>query len=208
MRTLIYHITHKDNLPEIISKGGLFAQNQMECESIEYSNIAHSGIQDRRSETIVPCGPGGHLHDYVPFYFAPRSPMLYAIKMGNVAGCSATQADIIYLVSSAQTIEAAKVGFVFTDGHGIMQLSEFYDDLDYLSEIDWDIMKERYWSDTREDPDRKRRRQAEFLVFNKFSWNLVEKIGVINRTVEREVIHTISIASHKPAVSVEADWYY
>jgi len=208
MVTSIYHITHKDNLPEIISKGGLFAQNQMECERIEYSDITHSGIQDRRSETLVPCGPGGNLHDYVPFYFAPRSPMLYAIKMGRVTGCSATQADIIYLVSSAQTIAAAKAGFVFTDGHAIMQLSEFYDDLVYLPEIDWDIMQEKYWRDTIEDPDRKRRRQAEFLVFNKFSWNLVEKIGVLNRKVEREIVDMISIASHKPNVSVEAGWYY
>ena len=83
MRTAIYHITHKDNLPRIISMGGVYAQSQMKCKTIEYSNIAHGGIQDRRSETIVPCGPGGCLHDYVPFYFAPRSPMLYAIKMGN-----------------------------------------------------------------------------------------------------------------------------
>ena len=208
MRTLIYHITHKDNLSEIISKGGLFAQNQMKCETIEYANIAHSGIQDRRSETRVPCGPGGYLHDYVPFYFAPRSPMLYAIKMGNVEGCSATQTDIIYLVSSAQTIEAAGIGFAFTDGHGTMQLSDFYDDLSYLSEIDWDIMREKYWADTLEDPDRKRRRQAEFLVFSQFSWNLAEKIGVFTRSVEREVKDTILSATHKPPVNIETGWYY
>ena len=208
MRTPIYHITHKDNLPGIVSKGGVFAQSQMKPDSIEYSDIAHSGIQDRRSETPVLCGPGGCLHDYVPFYFAPRSPMLYAIKMGNVEGCKATQTDIIYLVSSAQTVKAAGIGFVFTDGHGIMELSEFYDDLKYLSEIDWDIMKERYWRDTVEDPDQKRRRQAEFLVFHQFSWNLVEKIGIFNRKVEREVMDTISIAFHKPPVNIELGWYY
>ena len=60
------------------------------------------------------------------------------------------------------SIAAAKAGFVFTDGHAIMQLSKFYDDLGYLTEIDWDIMEEKYWRDTIEDPDRKRRRQAEF----------------------------------------------
>ena len=90
--------------------------------------------------------------------------MLYAIKMGNVEGCSASQTDIIYLVSSAEAIKTAKIGFVFTDGHGIMELSEFYDDLSKLTEIDWDIMKEKYWRDTYEDPDRKRRRQAELLT--------------------------------------------
>lgn len=208
MRTLIYHITHKDNLSGIVSRDGIFAQSQMEHESVEYADIAHRRIQDRRSETPVPCGPGRCLHDYVPFYFAPRSPMLYAIKMGNVEDCTAKQNDIIYLVSSAQRIQIEGIGFVFTDGHGIMTLSDFYNDLDDLSEIDWDIMKEKYWRDTFEDPDRKRRRQAEFLVFRQFAWNLVERIGVFNRTIEQEVIHTISNASHKPPINIETGWYY
>ena len=208
MPTHIYHITHIDNLAGIIAKGGVFAQTQMENNSIDYTNIAHDRIQDRRLTTPVPCDPGGYLHDYIPFYFAVRSPMLYAIKMGNVEGYSAGQTDIIYLVSSAEIIKAAKIGFVFTDGHGIMALSEFYDDLSKLTEIDWDIMKEKYWRDTYEDPDRKRRRQAEFLVYNKFSWDLVEEIGVMNKRMQLKTADTISIASHKPPINLKPDWYY
>ncbi|WP_353620333.1 DarT ssDNA thymidine ADP-ribosyltransferase family protein [Geobacillus sp. AYS3] len=33
---------------------------------------AHTRIQDRRLTTLVPLPPYGTLHDYVPFYFAPR----------------------------------------------------------------------------------------------------------------------------------------
>ena len=76
------------------------------------------------------------MHDYVPFYFAPRSPMLYAIHMGNVDGCTAGQADIVYLVASAQRIEENGFSFVFTDGHGTMALSDFFDDLSSLNEVD------------------------------------------------------------------------
>jgi hypothetical protein len=90
------------NLAGIIAKGGLIAQSGQVSQGVGYCNIAHSNIQDRRSRTSVPCGPAGNLHDYVPFYFAPRSPMLYAIDRGNVDGCTAGQADIVYLVSSAQ----------------------------------------------------------------------------------------------------------
>lgn len=46
-------------------------------EPVDYC-IAHNTIQDRRAQTYVPCLPGGNPHDYVPFYFAPCSPMLYA----------------------------------------------------------------------------------------------------------------------------------
>jgi len=45
-------------------------------------------------------------------------------------------------------------------------------------------MQARYWSDTNTDNDRKRRRQAEFLVHNFFPLRLVEAVGV--RTRDRE----------------------
>jgi hypothetical protein len=80
----IYHITHIDNLKSILSAGRLLAYNAMSAAKTQYPNIAYENIQDRRATTYVPCGRGGVLHDYVPFYFAPRSPMLYTINRGNV----------------------------------------------------------------------------------------------------------------------------
>ncbi len=72
----IYHITPIDNLESIISEGGLLAYNVMLDTGINYTNIAYENIQYRRARIRVPCGAGGVMHDYVPFYFAPRSPML------------------------------------------------------------------------------------------------------------------------------------
>lgn len=208
MPTLIYHITHKDNLAGIVEEGHLLAQSRMGNSTVTYCNIAHQTIQDRRSQTPVYCGPGGHLHDYVPFYFAPRSPMLYAIKMGNVEGCTARQTDIVHLVSNTESVDEPGLEFVFTDGHAIMTLSDFYDDLDDLDEIDWEIMEAKYWRDTLEDPDRKRRRQAEFLVFGRFHWNLIQEIGVINRRVQSEIDRILAGTGHRPPVSVRPNWYY
>jgi hypothetical protein len=65
-----------------------------------------------------------------------------------------------------------------------MEFTDFFDDLDYLDNIDWDVMESRYWYDTNEDNDRKRRRQAEFLVRNFFPWELITEIGVINSTIK------------------------
>jgi hypothetical protein len=89
--------------------------------------------------------------------------MLYAIHRGNVEDCTAGQADIVYLVSSAETVAASELEFVFTDGHGTMALSDFYDDLEDFDEIDWSVMKVKYWRDTDDDPDRKRGRQADSI---------------------------------------------
>jgi hypothetical protein len=206
--TLIYHITHKDNLEGIIARNGLFAQSVMAKDPVSYCNIAHSTIQDRRAQTPVPCGPGGDLHDYVPFYFAPRSPMLYAIYCGNVENCTAGQADIVYLVSSAETVAASELEFVFTDGHGTMALSDFYDDLESLGEIDWDVMKAVYWADTDDDPDRKRRRQAEFLVYRKFPWDRIEMIAVMNIKIKNQVEGIIPNGAKKHPIRVKSDWYF
>jgi hypothetical protein len=80
----IYHITPIDNLPGIIKEGGLFCDR--DAKKIKFVSIGHKDIKERRIRKRVPLGRGGVLADYVPFYFAPRSPMLYTINRGNVEG--------------------------------------------------------------------------------------------------------------------------
>lgn len=71
--TFIYHITSIENLHSILSNNGLVCINQLHNEGSSFVNIAYEQIQSRRSEKQVPLPPYGNLHDYVPFYFAPRS---------------------------------------------------------------------------------------------------------------------------------------
>src|SRR5262245_52338288 len=132
--TPIYHITHVDNLPTILKSGGLQCNATLKGAATAYASIAHDNIQDRRQHTAVPCGPGGVLHDYVPFYFGPRSPMLFTISRGNVPTCPG-QGPVVHLVSTAQAVQARGLGFAFTNGHGIMALTDFYDNLQDLDEV-------------------------------------------------------------------------
>jgi hypothetical protein len=209
MPTRIYHITHINNLPSILRLSGLVANSRLRQERINYLDIAHERIQDRRARTCVPSGAGGVLHDYVPFYFAPRSPMLYTIHKGNVEGYDQGQNPVIHLVSEAEAVEAEGLAFAFTDGHAVMEFSEFYEILYALgSVIDWDIMKDTYWADTPEDGDRKRRRQAEFLVHQFCPWTLITEIGVINTTIQAQVQRILQNVNYQPPVRVYPNWYY
>jgi len=165
-KKLLYHITHYQNLHSILKNKGLSAYSKVVNDEAVYTNIAHHGLQSRRSTTKVPVYPNGCLHDYVPFYFASRSRIVYAIIQGQVDGFEGTEEDIVYVMTRTDKIKDAGLPFVFTDGHAIMFITDFYNDLSELNQVDWDIMKERYWNDTEDDPDRKRRRQAEFLVLN------------------------------------------
>jgi ssDNA thymidine ADP-ribosyltransferase, DarT len=206
--TDIFHITCVSNLTSILSKGGLYAKNQHQQKDINYIDIAYQSIQDRRANTQVPCGARGNLHDYVPFYFAPRSPMLYAIHGGNVNNYPHGQESIIHLVSNVQNIQQASCRFVFTDGHGTVRLTQFFDELNDLDKIDWDVMKAKFWNNVDEDMDRSRRRQAEFLVHQSLSWNLVTHIGVINDEMKIHVEQILQDSTHRPTVVIRRNWYY
>jgi hypothetical protein len=204
----IYHITKLANLEGIIGTGELFATNRLHRDGAGYASIAYDHIQERRARYRVPCGPRGVLHDYVPFYFAPRSPMLYTISRGNISSCPEGQRPILHLVADVEAIDAAGIRYVFTDGHAVMAFSRFFEDLARLDQIDWAIMREHYWNDTLEDGDRKRRRQAEFLVHESLPWELVSQIGVISNQIRERVVEILAGAAHQPEIVVRSNWYY
>jgi len=206
--TAIYHITHIRNLPNILKDGGLWCDHIVSEGNLAYVSIAHQHIKDRRAAKQVPCAAGGMLADYAPFYFAPRSPMLYAIQRGNVQGYQGGQTAILHLVASAEQVAKSRLPFAFTDGHAEMDISRFFTDLNDLNQVDWDIMQATIWRDTLQDGDRKRRRQAEFLVHRFFPLGLIDSIGVNNKEMAAQVIGLLQALQQKPAVQVVSAWYY
>ena len=101
----IYHFTHGSNLEPILAAGELCA-HALARESTRVE-IADAGIKEWRETRQVPCEPGGFVCDYVPFYFAPRSPMLFSISGDSVEGVDPDQRPIVYLVSSTELVAAA-----------------------------------------------------------------------------------------------------
>ena len=67
----IYHITHVDNLPGIITAGGLLSDARIVAHGGPAQLVGMSSIKRRRIEELeVPCHPGTKVGEYVPFYFA------------------------------------------------------------------------------------------------------------------------------------------
>ena len=205
--TPVIHMTHVNNLASIVAQGGLVSTAMLLNAGTGHTNIAYNSIQQQRATKAVPCGPKGSLHDYVPFYFTRRSPMLYTIHRGNVS-CVGGQEHIIHLVTTAQQISALGLGFAFTDGHGIMAYTDFYDDLGNLDEIDWTVIRSNYWYDTEKDGDRKRRKQAEFLIRDRCPWTAISQIVVRSQERAEQVTGIIAHLPHQPQVVVAPNWYY
>jgi hypothetical protein len=86
--TPVFHITPIDNLASIAKVGAILSKTHVAQQHLVAGNIAYHHIQGRRAVRRIPIAPGGTLHDYVPLYFGPRSPMLYTINNGNVPDCN------------------------------------------------------------------------------------------------------------------------
>jgi len=206
--TYLFHITNIDNLESIIRADGLYSKNRVSSLGLSYTSIANENIQEQRTTLTIPFNPGGCLHDYVPFFFCIRPPMLYLIKQGGVETYSGNQEEIIYLVTAIELIVKHSLQFVFTDGHAIMKITQFYDSLDELNKIDWKLIRAKYWADTTDDPDRKRRRQAEFLLYEHLPWCLIKGLVVFNERMLGTVNEILKGHKHVPKVYVKQGWYY
>ena len=208
MSTPILHLTHHLNLPTLLRSGALWAPNHRPPELPQPRSAAHEHLQERRSRKRVPCGPGGVLHDYAPFYFGARSPMLYANHKGYVKSNPEGQRPLVYLVSSAERVRAGGHTFVFTDGHAVAAYSRFFHDLRDLAKVDWEVAHTREWKDTEEDPDRKRRKQAEFLVFRSAPADLFEEVVVLDRGIQAQVAEVVQGCGANLPVRIDRSWYY
>lgn len=208
--TPIYRILHVDNLPICLQRAALHAPLHTPNDGLVYRTIHNIDIQTKRQARRISCGPNGVIHDYVSFYFGPRSPMLFQLHTGRVEGYTEGQAPLVYLVSTAQGVAASGAGFVFSDGHGIAAFTSWYDDLADLANVDWPVVNGRYWNDTPDDPDRQRRKQAEFLVHRRCAWSLVHEIGVLDDAMKTRVEGVLARcqASMRPPVHIRRQWYY
>ena len=208
--TPIYRLLHVDNLHICLEHRGLHAPNFTPNDGLVYRTIHNVQVQQDRHVTTVPCGPCDTVHDYVPFYFGPLSPMMLNLKTGRVVGYNEGQEPLIYLVSTCQAVQDSGARFVFSDGHGLAFFTEWFDDLAKLDKVDWTLVHERYWRDTIRDGDRQRRKQAEFLVHQSCSWSLIGRVAVIDTTVKARVeaiLASYPAELNRPVI-VRPNWYY
>lgn len=208
--TLLLRLVHVDNLAIMLARRALHAPNHTPSDGLVYRTIHRVDVQGSRHQRPVTAGPGGVLHDYVPFYFGYRSVMLFQLKTGRVPGYSEGQRPLIHLVVHAQDVASHQLGFVFTDGHALANYTDFYERMDQLDEVDWSAVNLQYWTPTVDDPDRQTKKQAEFLVHREVPWDLVREIAVLDEPAAdavRAIFVSYPAELHKP-IAVRREWYY
>lgn len=205
--TLLYHFTHVDNLRSIIDNG-IKSDSGVSTSSLAV-DVGDQDVKQRRRRRRVPVPPGGVTADYVPFYFAPQSPMMYVISRNGVDGYSAGLDPLVYIVTTLEAILAAGGVVVISDGNCASVLTAFRSNLDELDElVDWEVMGDQYWSNTPDDGDRKRRRQAELLVHRHVPWSAVTQLATRSKPMLKRVRAILSGAGVDLPVKHQSDWYY
>jgi len=79
----VFHILHVRNLKLVVESGYLFSDIRLRRSGTEYVNVGYRHIKQKRLSTRIPRSEGLVVGSCVPFYFCPRSPMLYVIGCGN-----------------------------------------------------------------------------------------------------------------------------
>ena len=209
----IYHIVHVDRLPSIIAEGGLLCdaeivQRQAVGQAMG-TTIGMSDIKQRRLTRLsLDSHPGLFVGQCVPFYFCPRSIMLYLIYRANHEELTyrGGQGPIVHLEADlAGTVAWANGNgrrWAFTLSNAGAIYFEDRADLAQLGEIDWDAVQARDWRGKKEG------KQAEFLVEQSFPWDLVSRVGVRSQQVYGQVRAALQAAAHRPRVEIKPDWYY
>lgn len=207
-RPKVFHITHGANLAGIAQAGLLFSDQHRIATQLPTQLVGLSNIKQRRLTLPVHCNPGTCVGDYVPFYFCPRSVMLYILHKGNHAelGYQGGQRPMLHLQADMHAAvdwaEQHGAQWAFSDCNAAIYVAQFFNQLNQLSAIDWAAVHATRWTQVKEG------KQAEFLVHDRFPWSLIEKIGVMDEPLARRVRELLDGATHQPAVVVEPGWYY
>ena len=177
--------------------------------------IGMNSIKQRRlNELPLTSHPGLRVGSCVPFYFCPRSIMLYLIYRANHPELAyhGGQGPILHLEAdlrdSVAWAERNDLRWAFTLSNAGAYYFEDRCDLAQLGEIDWDAVQANQWSGNGISRSVKEGKQAEFLIERSFAWELVSRIGVHSQQIYGRVPALLQASAYRPHVEIKPDWYY
>ncbi len=203
---LIFRIVHRDNIPWIL-QNGLYCGNH-KIKSPSWVSIGNAELISKRANHPVPCGRGGFLNDYIPFYFTPFSPMLLNIISGRGV-IARRHEEIVILVSSLYRIAEQGLDFVFTDMHAYYNWASFYENLENLNHIDWSILQTRDFRRDENDPQKFERYQAEALIYQHCPISALSGIVCYDQDTEAKITQLViqqSLANFN--IFTRPNWYF
>ncbi len=205
-RTLIYRITHLDNVPWILDHG-LHCATGATLDP-NFVSIGNPDLIGRRGTRDIPADPRGTLDDYVPFYFCTHSVMLFNVHTGRVQGVTAGQRDIAYIVSSVDQLEGSGVRFLFTDRHAYVANASFFAQVGELDKLDWPLIHGRDFKKDPNRPDKLELRAAELLAHRHVPVTSLLGIACYDDATCRTIRDEVKARGLPLHVAARPEWYF
>ena len=142
----IYHIVHLDRLPSMVADGGLLCYADVGNRTSDGTKIGMNDIKERRRQSRLASHRDLRVGECVPFYFCPRSVMLYVIRQANHPKLTyrGGQNPIVHLEADLhRTVawaEEQELRWAFTLSNAGSYYFEDRCDLRQLDQIDWDAV--------------------------------------------------------------------
>lgn len=197
---LVWHFTHVSNIPAICEAGRLLPSAVVQPRR----SVANDDVKDRRTYVVAPDAtyPRSCVRDHVPFYIAAKSPMLFAVTSPGSGTYKARSSELIFLGSVVGDIVEAGLTWCFSNGNASSSYTSFTRDLSRIGNfVDFDLLCQRMWRNTVEDPFRQGRRAAEFLVLGEVPLHLVTVV------VARDEIGLAEARKHLTDTSISRQYF-
>jgi hypothetical protein len=193
----------------LILKRGLVCKKYVKAGE-QYINIGNREIIGVRVETPVKIKGYGSVGDYIPFYFTPRSMMLYNIVTGYREPVVPKLLRQDILVIRCLISELSKLDqWFFTDGQANdKDTAGHFKNLKQLNQIDWECIQQSNFNKSDGDYDRPRRYQAEFLVHKAVPLKSIESLNVYNQPAADHVNKTLSKAGIRMDVHITPNYFF
>jgi hypothetical protein len=206
-RGLLFRITHISNVSWLLTHGLHAASGDMKDPG--FIAIGNPDLIAGRTRHAVSHPPGGTLADYVPFYFTPKSPMLYNIRTGYKGITRRSNDEIAVLLSSCWTMAENRVRLLFTDRHAYMRTATWTSDPANLAELlDWQILRRHDFARDDAYPDKMDRYQAEALAHRHVPPAALLGIGCASESVREMIESAVLEAGVNIQVFVRPGWYF
>ena len=150
----IYHIVHVDRLPSIVADGFIRSDAESGRRGAPGTTIGIDEIKRRRLNelTLGNSHPDLHVGECAPFYFCPRSVMLYVIHRANHRELTyqGGQEPVVHLQTDLRQAvawaNAERRRWAFTTSSAASYHFEDYCDLAHLDKVDWNADYAAYGS--------------------------------------------------------------
>lgn len=197
----LFRMLHWQNV-EYVLQHGISCSKHPQADP-NYVNIGHSKLIQDRHTYKIPIDGAGELGDYIPFYFAGHSPMLYKIKTGHGSVIQRPQEDIVFILCEFEAVRSAKLKYVFTDRHAKRGLAKYYNDPADFDKLQWEVIESKQWRNDEQNMARQDFKQAEFLINNHLPLECVHSLVVL--TNERKQYFEKRIGYYNLPIEVFVD---